>query len=122
MRAAEQNVASLEPYRWQKRVLLVFAPDTGDPRLLEQRRIIADARSAAEERDLVVIEVTGQDLTRDAALRHRFGIDGNFKVVLVGKDGGAKLAVDEPLMAAQFIETIDAMPMRRQERQDKHRS
>jgi hypothetical protein len=122
MRAAEQDLASLESYRWQKRVLLVFAGNATDPQLVEQRRIVAQARSEAEDRDLVVIEVAGENPSRDVALRRRFGIDGGFKVVLVGKDGGTKLSVDEPLPAARWIETIDAMPMRRQERTDKERS
>lgn len=122
MGVAEQDLASLESYRWQKRVLLVFAGNVTDPRLVEQRRIVAQAGSEAEDRDLVVIEVAGENPSRDAALRRRFGIDGGFKAVLVGKDGGAKLSVDEPLPAARWIETIDAMPMRRQERTAKGRT
>ncbi|MET0427359.1 MAG: DUF4174 domain-containing protein [Microvirga sp.] len=122
MRAAEPDPTALEHYRWQKRVLLVFAPDAADPRLAEQRRIVATAKSEAEDRDLVVIEAAGEDPARDAALRRRFGIDSGFRVVLLGKDGGAKLSVAEPLAAARWIETIDAMPMRRQERQAKEPS
>jgi hypothetical protein len=115
MAATAQGDNPLASYLWQKRILLVFAPAETDPKLLEQRRIVAEARGEAEERDLMVIEVTGGD-ARDADLRRRFGGEGaGFKAVLVGKDGGAKLSSERPLVAERWIETIDAMPMRRQE-------
>jgi hypothetical protein len=121
MTAAGQDPSFLEPYRWQKRVLLVFAPNARDPQLLEQREIMTRAGSDAEDRDLVLIEVTGGNPSRDAALRQRFGVESGFRAVLIGKDGGAKLTVTEPLAAERWIATIDAMPMRRQEQKARGR-
>lgn len=36
-------------------------------------------------------------------------------VILIGKDGGAKLRSEKPLSMAKLQETIDAMPMRQDE-------
>jgi hypothetical protein len=115
MNAAAQGGDPLESFRWHKRILLVFAASPSDPLVLEQRRIVADAGADARERDLEVIEVTGSS-ARDASLRQRFApLGSGFRAVLVGKDGGEKLSSDKPLVAERWIETIDAMPMRRQE-------
>ncbi|MBM6595986.1 DUF4174 domain-containing protein [Microvirga pudoricolor] len=115
MSAGAQGGDPLSSYLWQKRILLVFAPGASDPQLREQRRIVAAADGAARDRDLVVIEVTGTG-PGDVDLRRRFAPGaGGFRAVLIGKDGGAKLSSDTPLAAERWIETIDAMPMRRQE-------
>ena len=63
----------------------------------------------------MVLEAVG-DGPEAAALRHRLGLPAKtFRVVLVGKDGGAKLASDAPIPPSRLFGTIDAMPMRRQE-------
>jgi len=111
----EATVSGIAQYLWQSRVLLLFAPDKDDPALVRQRRLVASAGAAMGERDLVLVEVTGAG-PGDQALRRRFGADaGQFRAVLVGKDGGAKLSSAEPLLAERLIEVIDAMPMRRGE-------
>jgi hypothetical protein len=107
--------------QWEKRVLLVSAADARDPALAEQRRIVARWRSGADARDLAMVEIVG-DAVQGAndsapALRRRFALPATgFAVVLIGKDGGAKLRGTRPLSAATLAETIDAMPMRRHAR------
>lgn len=108
---------SISAMKWQKRVLVISAPDANDRLLLEQRRIIARWRLGAEERDLAVVEVVGDDVVgaSDPAslLRLSFRLPTvGFAVVLVGKDGGAKLKENRPISAAFLEATIDAMPMR----------
>ncbi len=113
---AEAAVKSIDQYLSRSRVLLLFAPNGTDPALLRQRAILAKAGPAAAERDLLAVEVIGND-PWDAGLRHKFdaGID-RFRAVLVGKDGGAKMTSAEPFEATRLFEVIDAMPMRRGER------
>jgi hypothetical protein len=49
-------------------------------------------------------------------LRSRFGATrAAFRVVLVGKDGGTKLAQSSPILPDALFGAIDAMPMRRDE-------
>ena len=115
MTTAPTSIAAMQ---WEKRVLLVSAHDANDPLLDDQRQIIARWKSAATERDLAVVEILG-DKTMGASdtaamLRQRYGLPAaGFAVVLIGKDGGAKLRGTQPISAAILERTIDAMPMRR---------
>ncbi|WP_019370404.1 DUF4174 domain-containing protein [Sphingomonas sp. HT-1] len=113
--AASTSVAAMQ---WQKRVLLVSAPQANDPARAEQRRIVAGWKAGAVERDLAVVEIVGDRVLgasdAPAALRQRYGLSSAaFGVVLIGKDGGVKLRQTRPIPAAILEETIDAMPMRR---------
>jgi len=105
--------ADLKRYQWHRRVLLVFASRADDPLLIQQRAILQDTSSMAGERDLVLVEAVGHDAAA-AGLRRRFGAGPEgFRAVLIGLDGGAKLASSDPIPAERLAEVIDAMPMRR---------
>ena len=116
---------AMASYRWRKRPLVVIAPDAASAALARQRAIVASHRGGMTERDMVVVYVIGGSISSElgggpglsaAALRRRFGVaPSRFRVILVGKDGGAKLSSGEPLSAGTLFRTIDAMPMRRQE-------
>lgn len=122
---ATSAVNAMTAYKWAKRPLIVFAGSEQDPMLVEQRRMVGANRTALAARDVVVLWVIGNNIsanlgarprTRASGLRSRYGVaDGVFGVVLVGKDGGAKLSSTAPISADRVIETIDAMPMRREE-------
>ena len=103
----------LARYLWRYRIVVALAPSRADPALAAQRRAFAALGAGAGERDLVLVEAT-DDTPEGAALRRRFGGDG-FRSVLVGKDGGEKLAAARPLGRDDLFPTIDAMPMRRDE-------
>lgn len=116
--------AAAATYRWKHRPLYVFSPPGGSA-LAAQRRIVAEHSSGMRERDMVVIWVVGDTVTAElgggpaesaGVLRRRFGVSANeFRAVLVGKDGGAKITQAAPLSASRLFATIDAMPMRRDE-------
>jgi hypothetical protein len=113
--AASPSVASMQ---WERRVLIVAASSVDDPRLLEQRRMLAAWRDEAELRDLSVVEVVGDRVAgvsdTAAMLRRAYGLPvSSFAVALLGKDGGVKRRASEPLAAADLARTIDSMPMRR---------
>jgi hypothetical protein len=118
----------LSTYQWKQRPLLVFTATENDERLTRLRKALSERRCDVAERDMVVIEVPGEELSGDglppadaraAELRQRFDVeDDTFTVVLVGKDGGAKLrSRDVPDLDAVFS-LIDGMPMRRREMQE----
>ena len=118
-------VQSMANYRWKKRPLVVFAESDGSPLLAEQRQIVSRNRSDLNKRDVVVVWVIGSSLSTElgpppssnaTSLRARYNVaDGEFRAVLVGKDGGEKLSSSKPLAAEKLFATIDAMPMRRDE-------
>ena len=110
--AAEATLASL---RGHARVLVVSAPDAADAGLKAQRAALGPQRGGLAERDLVVLEAVGES-PEARVLRADLGLPpGRFRAVLVGKDGGAKLASDAPIPPQTLFATIDAMPMRRNE-------
>ncbi len=130
--------ADLSPYRWQNRLLLVFAPSPKDGAYGEQMRLLEGESAALEDRDLLVFQLfetsgglreTSPDtaslntaslntasLNTAAALRERYGVAENtFTIILIGKDGGEKERHSAPVAPETLYAVIDAMPMRRRE-------
>lgn len=109
---------TLRQSHWQKRVLLVGAPTANQTDFQRQKQLLAEAAPQLKERDFLVLELPydhlppadrqywqkelGQSLTQ-------------FAVVLIGKDGGVKRSSAQPLPPADLFDTVDKMPMRRQE-------
>lgn len=122
---AIETAEAMSAYRWKKRPVVVFSGPGGEASLAEQRRIFAANRGSLAERDVVVVWVSGSTVSADlgpgpgmtaAQLRARFGAPADgFRVILVGKDGGAKLTQSSPFSTATLFAAIDAMPMRRDE-------
>jgi hypothetical protein len=112
--------------RWQARVLLVFSSGADDSRAQAMVEVTEEALCEMEARDLVVghIPSSGEayvgevTLARGAAeaARSKYGIDpAEFRVLLIGKDGGLKSAYKEVPDLDDLFRLIDGMPMRRRE-------
>ncbi len=128
--AETEELFTLGRFLWDKRVLLVSAPDAGDEDL---RRLTGDIDQTIDEfKDRDMVLVTLLDSGRAAAgerelakaevesMRETLGVaDDAFSVVLVGKDGGVKLKSDGPASLDDIYALIDEMPMRRQEMRSK---
>jgi hypothetical protein len=126
MQAQDFNV---ENYVWQKRVLLIFAPDAENALFKQQMLSAKENQSGFKERDLVIISLfatTGFDEKNQAiatekvkGLRKKYKVSENeFKAILLGKDGGEKQSSLQVLDSQQLFGIIDAMPMRKRERKD----
>ena len=117
-----QMANAMSTYTWNKRPLVVFAPNDQSADLVRQRAIVAAARGGLAERDMVVVTVVGDTVATElgagpsqsaSALRARYGVARTaFRALLVGKDGGVKLASGAPLTSAALFGEIDKMPMR----------
>jgi Domain of unknown function (DUF4174) len=116
----------IKDYIWRKRVLLIFAPDAENDSFKRQLSAVKEVKTGFEERDLVVIcifPLSGLDernkpfnAANAIKLRKKFNVAvDDFKVILLGKDGGAKKTSAQPLDMQQLFRLIDAMPMRRDE-------
>ena len=110
---------------WKHRVLLVFTPDSEHKKYKRQNGLLAGMIEGLLERDLVIIramadgnllfddEPQSQSVTGFYQL---YGVDpGDFRVVLVGKDGTIKLDQVTPISSDALFALIDAMPMRQYE-------
>ena len=125
------GMTTLQNLRDNSRPLLVFAPQPNDPQLQIQLRTLREHEAEAHDRDLVAIALpynnpspTAAQLSPEEAeaVRRRFHVaPPDFVVILLGKDGGAKLRSSKPLSMEKLNETIDAMPMRQDEMRGKGR-
>lgn len=131
---AEESIVAIEqratidltPYRWENRLVLIFAPTTTDTALTSQLATFEGREAASVDRDLLLGyfpagaagSFSGEPVAASAGktLREELGVaaDG-FTVLLIGKDGGVKLRSAKPLSADTIFATIDSMPMRQQE-------
>ncbi len=110
--------ATLRASRWQHRLLLVGAPTAGLAAFQTQKKLLATAAAGLAERDFKVLEVPYDQLTpadRQCWTRQLGQPLAGFRVVLIGKDGGVKQVSTRPLPPANLFNTVDKMPMRRQE-------
>ena len=112
---------------WDKRVLLVFVPQSDHPEARAQETMLDANAAGLMERHMTVIRAYADgrvhvDRTEHdgsaATFYRRFGVPGDaFRVVLVGKDGGVKLESGDAVSRDELFALIDAMPMRRYEMQ-----
>ncbi|MEH2303435.1 DUF4174 domain-containing protein [Nostoc sp.] len=130
--AIKMSSFNLSSQKWKNRVLLVFAPSVDNHTYQQQMQLLQEHNSGFADRDLVLVQVLATDESyanrqpidesSAAKLRDRFGVDKeNFRVILVGKDGGVKRSDATPVQATAIFKEIDAMPMRQQEMQKRGR-
>ena len=123
---------TLAGLRDRARVLLFFAASSADTSLAAQLRILNAHTAELRDRDLVPLALpyrvaagpasTAAQLSHAEAevVRRRFHVaPGDFLVVLLGKDGNAKLRSRTPVPIAQLNQTIDSMPMRQGEMRER---
>jgi hypothetical protein len=118
--AAHADLRSVAGMKTHDRVLLVFAPSLRDPRLEQERQMMARFSLGAAERDLVLVQIgDGKVLgahDREDQLRRKYRTPvQRYRVVLLGKDGSVSLDSAVPVDEHRLQATIDAMPMRQQE-------
>lgn len=106
----------LADFKWRARPLIVFADSPLDPAFIEQMDLLAAEKEAVAERDILII--TDTDPSAKSTLRTEFRPKG-FAFVLVGKDGGVKLRKPFPWDMREISRTIDKMPMRQREIEDR---
>lgn len=125
MMAYAQDLTIPGPYKWEKRILLVFSPED-QPDLRKQLDLLERHRAEIEDRDLLIFTIDQASVTHPdgkvygeeaaAKLREQYNVEANsFTVILIGKDGTEKLRQSEILDTEKLFARIDGMPMRKQE-------
>jgi hypothetical protein len=109
--------ATLAEFLWLKRPVVVFADSPEDPAYETQMRLLASDPAALEERDVVVL--TDTDPAAKSAIRQKLRPRG-FSLVIVDKDGEAKLRKPLPWDVREISRAIDKFPLRRQEELERH--
>lgn len=104
--------ADFAEFRWQNRLVVLFAPAQHDTDYRAQIAALAAAEAGLAERNILVFADT--DPAARGVLRQRLAGAG-FMLLLIGKDGGLKRRETAPIAPEALFATIDAMPMRRRE-------
>jgi hypothetical protein len=117
---------NLKNFEWEKRVLIIGGQSSKFKSQLDQ---INFESKEFIDRDLVIILLeednsrisydglnTIKTIDYDSTLSIRNKYDfKNFKLLLIGKDGGEKYNSNDPININVIYELIDGMPMRKQE-------
>ncbi|MEI4487024.1 DUF4174 domain-containing protein [Frigidibacter sp. MR17.14] len=107
--AADQR---LEDFRWQSRLVVVFADTEQDPAFTQQMRWIAERPEDLTTRDVIVL--TDTDPASPGPIRQGMRPRG-FSVVLVDKDGVVNQRKPFPQELRELTRAIDRMPVRQEE-------
>ncbi|MFD3190576.1 DUF4174 domain-containing protein [Sedimentitalea sp. HM32M-2] len=104
--------SDLSEFLWINRPIVVFADSAADPRYAEQIERLQGGLDRLAERDVVIL--TDTDPAAASPLRRKLRPRG-FMLVIVGKDGGVKLRKPLPWTVREITRSIDKMPERERE-------
>ncbi len=130
---AGSRAADLSQYRHKNRLLLIFASSPDDSRFVQQAERLRGAEDGLTERDLLRFDVfeTGASKRGDTEmaageaglLRRRFQLaKGQFRVLLIDKDGRALSTFKRPAASGELFAAIDATALRRYEARTRKKS
>ncbi|PTQ71242.1 DUF4174 domain-containing protein [Celeribacter persicus] len=102
----------LSEFKWQNRVLVVFADSPLDPSFSDQLLLLEARPEPLLDRDVVILTDTDPDARAPirTALRPR-----GFALVIVDKDGRVMLRKPAPWDVREITRAIDKTPLRQQE-------
>ena len=121
---------NLNDHKWQNRILIIQTTSETTDLYQEQLEELKDSETAFIDRKLVLYELVGNQVrmtdynsdrtdrtwkTASKSISAKFKDNVAFKITLVGLDGGIKLQQTEVLKKNELFQTIDAMPMRKNE-------
>ncbi len=124
--AFAQQTQPLRFYHWKNRVLIVFSATEQSDQYKQQIQLLEKQEEELNDRDLVTFKVfkdhminpAGKSLGKESAdeLRDKYKVkEGEFAILLIGKDGTLKIKQETLLPTDHLFATIDSMPMRQQE-------
>ena len=104
---------------WVKRPVVVFADSPDDPNFVRQMQLLE--RDAGDLADRDVLVITDTDPAAKSAIRQKLRPRG-FSLVVMDKDGQAKLRKPLPWDVREITHAIDKFPLVRQEALDRYPS
>jgi hypothetical protein len=103
---------SIDDFRWQKRLVLVFADSPDNPAFADQMQMLASQPQELAQRDAVVI--FDADPEAGTEIRQQLRPRG-FMLVLMDKDGQIAQRKPFPWTVREISRAIDKMPLRQEE-------
>lgn len=114
--AFDATSLEIDELLWIARPVVVFADSPNDPRFIQQMDLLAARPDELAERDVIVLFDTSPDARSDLRLQLR---PRGFMLVIMDKDGQVELRKPEPWDVREISRTIDKMPLRAQEVEDR---
>lgn len=115
----------LDKHQWKHRLLLVISDSYENIALQKQLTLFKDTEKELAERKLAVYQITPSDYKESiqnskplkvSSLYQKYNPEQkDFKLILIGLDGGVKATYFSPTPPAKIYGIIDQMPMRQQE-------
>lgn len=107
---------NLDDLQWTLRAVVVFADTPNDPRFRQQFDLLMADVDRLIERDVIIITDTDPAAMSDVrtTLRPR-----GYMLALLSKDGRVALRKPEPWSVRELSRSIDKMPLRQQEINDR---
>lgn len=113
-------------FRWENRILIIISDSENDVAVQKQLSNLGGKEAGMKDRDLItflvfrngISRLESQDLHTSSTeiILDKYGTSNpDFRIVLIGKDGGVKMQNDEPVSVDDIFGLIDSMPMRQRE-------
>jgi hypothetical protein len=130
------NGQNLEKHRWENRVLIIKDFSEQSDKYQLQLKEFVNSSKELKERKLILYQIIGEEhqiinldnkalANIDSSLKSDDNFenapDDEFRIVLIGLDGGIKLEQAEILKKEKLFQIIDSMPMRARELRNKIR-
>lgn len=112
----DATTLDLDDLIWLARPVVVFADSPSDPRFRQQLDLLAERPEDLAERDVIILTDTDPSAQSDLRMRLR---PRGFMLVIMGKDGEVELRKPAPWDVREISRTIDKMPLRQQEIEDR---
>lgn len=123
------HAQSIKSYKWENRVLLVFASEANNALFKNQIEELKPHGEGFKNRKLIVFQIQKEDYKMGLSEKSDWQKSNNkfidyrnkksdFEVVLVGLDGGVKLRETKLVTCKSLFKIIDVMPIRQSELND----
>ncbi len=115
---------NIKKHQWENRVLLIFSEDKNSQEFKNQIEILKKEKQGLKERKLITYQFSKNQFTTNfnsvwrpsnLSIKKYVNRNEDFKVILIGLDGGEKLAQNTILTTEKLFSIIDGMPMRKRE-------
>jgi len=124
--SSSMSSQSLDDLKWKNRILIISAPYTPDSLASKQVKLLNGDLNGLADRKLVVLMVDLDTITlpiksishdtRVDSIPEKYVNHNDFQIILIGLDGTMKETYKRPVTTKVLFEKIDAMPMRKDEK------
>lgn len=132
MTTLNMNAQDLQKHQWENRLVLIFAENEKLEVYQNQLEELISSKEGLTDRKIIIYYILPEKYKigiypeskwekSDELFKKFSKNDSQFKVVLIGLDGGIKLQQNKLLSIEKLFSTIDKMPMRRIEIKNKNK-